>query len=71
MKVKTFDAVKLMRELRNKLSEDMEDMTSEERVRYIQNKAASTPLGKAMVQDKRKTAQQIAEHGRGKQRRAG
>ncbi len=71
MKVKTFDAVKLMRELRNKLSEDMEDMTSEERVRYIQDKAATTPLGKAMVKGEHKAAQQIAEHGRGKQRRAG
>jgi hypothetical protein len=39
MKTKTFDAVKMMRELRDKLSLDMEHMTPEERVRYIREKA--------------------------------
>jgi len=69
MKVKTFDAVKLMRDLRDKLSEDMEGMTSKERVRYIQNKAAITPLGRTMVQGTRKTAQPGAERGRAKSAR--
>src|SRR6266851_3799491 len=35
MTTKTFDSVKLMRELRDKLSQEMEHMTAEERLRYI------------------------------------
>ncbi len=50
MKVKTFDAVKLMRELRDKLSQEMERMTPGERVHYIQDKVAMTKLGRTMVQ---------------------
>ncbi|MFQ5600049.1 MAG: hypothetical protein ACE5G2_05800 [Candidatus Krumholzibacteriia bacterium] len=55
--MKTFDAVKLMRELRDKLSQEMEEMTPEERMRYIREKAASTALGKTIAQDKNKAAQ--------------
>lgn len=44
MKTKTFDAVRLMRELRDRLSQEMESMTPEERTRYIRDKAASTGL---------------------------
>lgn len=69
MKVKTFDAVRLMRELRDKLSQEMENMTPGERVHYIQDKAAMTPLGRAMLQGTHKTTQQIAEHGRAKSAR--
>lgn len=58
MTTKTFDAVKLMRELRNKLSQEMESMTPEQRVRYIRGKAASTALGRTIAQDKSKAAQQ-------------
>jgi hypothetical protein len=58
MTTKTFDAVKLMRELRNKLSQEMESMTPEQRVRYIRGKAASTALGRTIVQDKSNAAQQ-------------
>jgi hypothetical protein len=47
MTTKTFDSVKLMRELRDKLSQEMEHMTAEERLRYIRGKAASTGLGTA------------------------
>lgn len=54
MKAKTFDAVKLMRELRDKLSQEMEGMTLEERLRYIRVKAASTALGRTLSQDKTK-----------------
>ena len=46
MTTKTFDAVKLMRELRDRLSRQMEQMTPGERVRYIRDRAASTDPGK-------------------------
>ena len=58
MTTKTFDAVKLMRELRDKLSREMEGMTPEERMRYIRDKAASTSLGRTIAQGNRKAAQQ-------------
>jgi hypothetical protein len=58
MTTKTFDAVKLMRELRDKLSQEMGGMTPEERLRYIRDKAASTALGRAIAQDKSTVAQQ-------------
>lgn len=58
MTTKTFDAVKLMRDLRDKLSQEMEGMTPEERVLYIQAKAATTALGRAMAQDRGKASQQ-------------
>ena len=44
MKTKTFDAAKLMRELRDKLSEDMARMTPDERIRFIQQRAAAMGL---------------------------
>lgn len=44
MTTKTFDAVEMMRELRDALSQDMVEMSSEERIRYIREKAAATPL---------------------------
>lgn len=44
MKTKTFDSVKLMRELRDKLSEDMARMAPEERIRFIQQRAAAMGL---------------------------
>ena len=58
MTTKTFDAVKLMRELRDKLSQEMERMTPAERVRYIRDKAASTALGKSIAQGRKSAAQQ-------------
>ena len=58
MRTKTFDSVKLMRELRDRLSRDMEQMTSEERIRYIRAKAASTPTGRSLGVDNENTAQQ-------------
>ena len=60
MTTKTFDSVKLMRELRDKLSQEMEHMTAEERLRYIRGKAASTGLGRKMGEDERDAAQQQA-----------
>jgi hypothetical protein len=60
MTTKTFDSVKLMRELRDTLSQEMEPMTAEERLRYIRGKAASTGLGKRMAEDERKAAQHQA-----------
>jgi uncharacterized protein YbcC (UPF0753/DUF2309 family) len=53
MTTKTFDSVKLMRELRDNLSQEMEHMTAEERLRYIREKAASTGLGRKMAEDDR------------------
>jgi hypothetical protein len=44
MTTKTLDSVKLMRELRDKLSQEMEHMTADERLRYIRGKAASTRI---------------------------
>ncbi|MFQ5474025.1 MAG: hypothetical protein ACE5FA_14235 [Dehalococcoidia bacterium] len=44
MTTKTFDAVKLMRELRDKLSEDMARMAPEDRIRFIQQRAAAMGL---------------------------
>lgn len=49
MTAKTFDSVKLMRELRTKISMEMEPMTPKERIRYIQDKAASTAIGRALT----------------------
>ena len=44
MTTKTFDSVKLMRELRDKLSEEMAKMAPEERIRHIRDKAAASAL---------------------------
>ena len=41
---KTFDCVQLMRRLRDQLSEEMAALSPEERTRYIQQKAAASPL---------------------------
>lgn len=57
MKTKTFDAVKLMRELRDKLSQEMDKMTPAERLRYIRDRAASTALGRTIAQDESKAGQ--------------
>jgi hypothetical protein len=58
MKTKTFDAVKLMRELRDRLSQEMERMTPEERIRYISEKASSTGLARKLAEDDKNAAQQ-------------
>jgi len=58
MTTKTFDAVKLMRELRDKLSHEMQQMTPEQRIRYVREKAVSTDLGKKLAQDAGDAAQQ-------------
>jgi len=43
-KVKEFDSVQLMRRLRDQLSDEMAKMSSQERILYIQRKAAASPL---------------------------
>ncbi len=58
MTTKTFDAVKLMRDLRDRLSQEMEQMTPEERVRYIRDRAASTGLWRKIAGDEGDAAQQ-------------
>ena len=57
MTTKTFDSVKLMRELRDKISKEMEHMTAEERVRYIRGGAASMGVGREIGEDRRGAAQ--------------
>ncbi len=42
--MKEFDSVQLMRTLRAQLSEEMEKMSPQERIHYIQRKAAASPL---------------------------
>jgi len=39
MKAKKFDAVQFMRQMRDKMSADMRDMTFEEQTRYIKQHA--------------------------------
>lgn len=56
MTTKTFDAVRLMRKLRDRLSGEMQQMTPDERVRYILSKAESTDLGRKIA-DEQNTAQ--------------
>jgi hypothetical protein len=46
-KVKRFDAVQLMRRLRDRMSEEMAPMSSQERILYIRRKAAASPLSAA------------------------
>lgn len=60
MTTKTFDAVRLMRELRDGLSHDMEHMTPEERIRYISDKVASTDLSRGFMHKEKESAQQGA-----------
>lgn len=43
-KIKEFDSVQLMRRLRNQMSEEMAQMSPQERILYIQRKAAASPL---------------------------
>lgn len=43
-KMKEFDAVQLMRRLRDQLSAEMVAMSPQERILYIQKKAAASPL---------------------------
>ena len=43
-KVKEFDSVQLMRRLRDQLSEEMAQMSPQERILYIRRKAAASPL---------------------------
>jgi hypothetical protein len=38
-RAKTFDAVKMMREIRDRMSEEMKGMTREEQIKYIQRKS--------------------------------
>ena len=43
-KIKEFDSVQLMRRLRDQMSEEMAQMSPQERIQYIQRKAAASPL---------------------------
>ena len=54
---KTFDAVKLMRQLRDKLSQEMEEMAPTDRLKYIRDKAAATSFEKGHASGETKTDQ--------------
>jgi hypothetical protein len=56
MTTKAFDAVALMRELRDRLSQAMERMTPEERLNYVHGKATSTELGRKLAAAKRSSS---------------
>jgi hypothetical protein len=43
-KIKEFDSVKWMRRLRDQMSDEMAQMSPQERILYIQRKAAASPL---------------------------
>jgi hypothetical protein len=43
-RIKEFDSVQLMRRLRDQMSEEMAQMSPQERILYIQRKAATSPL---------------------------
>ena len=43
-RVKEFDSVELMRRLRDQLSEEMAQMSPQERIEYIRHRAAASPL---------------------------
>lgn len=58
MTKKTLDAVKLMRELRNRLSQEMQGMTPEERMRHVRDRAATTQLGRKLREHSEGAAQQ-------------
>ena len=54
-KTKKFDSVQLMRRLRDQMSEEMAPMSPQERILYIQRKAAASPL-LAFLNDKARAA---------------
>ncbi len=64
MKKKRFDAVKLMRELREKLSQKMAKMTPQERVRFIRDQALSTAFGRAIARGQAKARKRVEAPGR-------
>jgi CO dehydrogenase/acetyl-CoA synthase beta subunit len=48
-KVKSFDSVKMMREIRDKISSETQNMTLDELNKYIENRISSSgfkPIGK-------------------------
>lgn len=51
MTTKTFDAVKLMRELRQQLGEELDRVDPSERLQYVRDKAATTDLGRKLAAD--------------------
>ncbi len=49
MTTKTFDAVSMMRGLRDALNQEMETMTPEERLQFIRQRALSTDTGRSLM----------------------
>ena len=56
MTKKKFDAVKLMRKLRDQLSQEMEEMTPSERLRFIRDRAGASDLGKRLTKEENRPA---------------
>lgn len=46
MKIKTFDAVKVMRGIRDRMSEEMRGMTPKEQIEYIEKKSGLRGKGR-------------------------
>ena len=65
-KAKQFDSVQLMRNLRDHMSEEMAQMSPQERILYIQRRAASSPLSalfghQVQTRDAEKSFERTAE----------
>jgi hypothetical protein len=58
-KVKEFDSVQLMRRLRDQLSEEMAQMSPQERILYIRQKAAESPLSALFSHQARTPDEQV------------
>lgn len=51
MTTKIFDAVKMMRELRDRLSDNLAEMDPADRQHYVREKAASYDIGRRCIQE--------------------
>lgn len=58
MKTKTFNSVKLMRKLRDQMSDEMAGMSPEERLRFIRERAARSPFVARLARVQRNAAPQ-------------
>lgn len=63
---KSFDCVQTMRQIRDRLSNEIAGMNHEEIIRWLQSQRYSDPFLKRLAE---KAAQQGAEHGRAKDAR--
>lgn len=52
MKIKTFDSVAMMRELRDALSRDLMGIPEGKRAQYLRERIAGNPLGSRFIRSK-------------------